>query len=795
MPALSWFERVRRVVARSWPVARWPILIGIGFAIGFVVPYTLVLDHRVKTRVTDIDFTQPTRVFARPQLLAAGVPMNAAALTLELQSAGYSQTQGGARVPGSYSSAGNTFVIASRGYMDPAGGELPRRVKVTLAGGRVQGVVDLTSDKPLRRAHLDPARIATLYGAAQQERIIVQLAQLPPLLVQGVQAVEDRDFKYNHGIDVSSIARALLADLRAGHAVQGASTITQQLVRNLFLDRNRTLVRKFNEALLSVLLDARYSKGQILDAYCNEVFMGQQGNQAVHGFAAASWFYFGRPVQTLRPQEIALLVGLVRGPSYYDPRRFPARALQRRDVALDAFHATGLLDTAQWQAAKAAPLGVKAQPQLAVDRYPAFMQVVRSQLQQDFNDQQLRGGGLAVYTTLDPAAQVYAEDAVDSTLRGLGKRGEGMEGAVVVVEPASGEVLAMVGGRQSDVNGFNRAYDARRPVGSSLKPFYYLMALTDPARWNVASLLDDSPVAMKLPNGSLWTPQNDDHQSHGQVPMVVALAKSYNLASVHLGLALGVSRVATFLRSFGLTGVQANPSLLLGAVDLSPFQLAQLYEFIADDGHALPLLTLRGVLDARGQVIKRYAVEPGKGQYQQPTELVRWMMQQVAEYGTASALANSRLAYLHVAGKTGTSDKQRDSWFSGFTGDRLAVAWVGRDDNKQTHLWGASGALKVWMNLFDKLPTEPLSTTPGAGIQFAWVDPATGQGSLPQCDGAQQYPFIDGYAPPVQDHCYLQRLENLFGAGVDTSGAGSATANPAGAPPAPGASAAPPEQH
>jgi penicillin-binding protein 1B len=762
---LSWFERVRGFVTRSWPFARWPILIGIGFMVGFVLPYALVLDHRVKTRVTEIDFTQPTRVYARPQLLAAGVPMDKATLELALKMAGYTEAAKVAEIPGTWSEDGGAFVIASRGYMDPVGGELPRRVRVTLASGRVQSVLDLTSRKPLRTTHLDPARIATMYGAAQEERIIEKLSELPPLLIDGVQAVEDRDFKNNHGIDVSSIARAALADLRAGHVVQGGSTITQQLVRNLFLDRNQTLVRKFNEALLSILLDAHYSKAQILDAYCNEVFMGQQGSQAVHGFAAASWYYFGRPVQTLRPQEIALLVGMVRGPSYYDPRRYPERALARRNVALNAFHSTGLLNDPQWRAALAAPLDVNPKPQLVVDRFPAFMDVVRGQLKQDFSDAQLRNGGLKVYTTLDPAAQTYAEQAVDETLDGLGKRGHGIEGAVVVVDPSNGDVLAMVGGRKSDVHGFNRAYDARRPVGSSLKPFYYLMALTDPARWNVASLLDDSPVDLKLPNGKLWAPQNDDNQSHGEVPMVEALAKSYNLASVHLGLALGVQRVAAFLRSFGLKDVGANPSLLLGAVDMSPFQLAQLYEFIADDGHALPLLTLRGVLDAQGHVIKRYAVQPGEGQYQQAASLVRWMLQQVTQYGTAAAIGNSSLASLHAAGKTGTSTQQRDSWFSGFTGDRLAVAWMGRDDNKRTHLWGATGALQVWMKLFEKLPSAPLTTALGPGIQYAWVDPATGQGSLPQCNGAQQYPFVDGYVPQVQNHCYLQRLENIFGGG------------------------------
>jgi penicillin-binding protein 1B len=762
----AFFVRLRNAWLRAWPVTRWPLLIGIGFAIGFLLPYTLVLDARVRARVGEIAFSQPTRVFAKPVRLAPGEAMNPDALVLELASAGYTQEQKEARVPGTFSRDGERFVIASRGYADPAGGELPRRVRVTLSHGQIDSVKDLTSGHLLHETHLDPARIATLYGAEQEERQVVKLDELPPLLVSGLQAVEDRDFKHHWGIDITAILRAAFANLRAGHVVQGASTLTQQLVRNLFLDRNKSFVRKFNEALLSVLIEAHYTKAQILDAYCNEVFLGQQGNQAVHGFAAASQFYFARPVQTLRPQEDALLVGMVQGPSIYDPRRYPQRALARRNIALDMFHDTGLLNDQQWQAAKASPLGVTAQPQLVADRFPAFMEVVRAQLHQDFSDDQLRGGGLNVFTTLDPAAQIYAENALDKTFTALGKRGRNLEGAVVITDADSGSVLAMVGGRESDRHGFNRAFDARRPIGSAIKPFYYLMALAQPQRWSVASLLDDTPVSLRQPNGRVWSPSNDDHIAHGEVPMVEALAKSYNLASVHLGMDLGVDRVAKFLRSFGLDDVPANPSLLLGAIDLSPFQVTQLYQYFAADGHALPLSTLRGVTDSQGKAIKRYSVQPGEGEYQQAERLTRWAMQQVAEYGTAASIGDSSLAWLHIAGKTGTSDSQRDSWFAGFTGQHLGVVWVGRDDNKPTGLWGSTGALRVWKDIFEKLPTRPLPVSPGQGIEFAWVDPSTGQGTQPDCDGAREYPFISGYAPPAQEHCFFQQLRNFFGVGV-----------------------------
>ncbi|MEO7149081.1 MAG: penicillin-binding protein 1B [Rhodanobacteraceae bacterium] len=782
MNELSFYERLRERMARTWPIARWPVLIGAGFAIGFLIPYMLTLDARVQARVGEIAFSQPTRVFARPQLLAPGTAMSADALELELTAAGYTPDMA-AHVPGSFCRDGDRFIVASRGYAGPDGGELPRRVQVALSHGQIASVKDLTSGQTLHGTHLDPARIATLYGAEQEERQVVRLDELPPLLVSGLQAVEDRDFAHHHGIDFTAILRAAFANLRAGHVVQGASTLTQQLVRNLFLDRNRSFVRKFNEALLSMLIETHYSKGQILDAYCNEVFLGQQGNQAVHGFAAASQFYFGRPVQTLRPQEDALLVGMIQGPSLYDPRRYPDRALARRNIALDMFHQTGLLDDPQWQAAKAAPLGVSTVPQLVADRFPAFMEAVRAQLTQDFSDEQLRGGGLSVFTTLDPAAQIYAERALDSTLTSLGKRGRAAEGAVMVTDADDGSVLAMVGGRQSDLHGFNRAWDARRPIGSAIKPFYYLMALAQPQRWNLSSMLDDSPISLRQPNGTVWSPSNDDHIAHGRVPMVEALAHSYNLASVHLGMQLGVDRVAKFLRSFGLDNVQANPSLLLGAVDLSPFQVAQLYQYFAADGHALPLSTLRGVTNDKGEAIKRYGVQQGQGEYQPAERLTRWAMQQVTQYGTAAALGDSSLSWLHAAGKTGTSDSQRDSWFAGFTGQHLAVVWVGRDDNKPTGLWGATGALRVWQALFQKLPTQPLPASPGAGIEFAWIDPSTGEGTQADCNGARQYPFVDGYAPASSGGCFMQQVHDFFGAGVGSDNDNDAALPPLAPPP------------
>lgn len=761
---MDFLSRLRSIASACWPWLRIPFWICTGLLFGFLLPYSLILNKRVQDRFSDLVFAVPTRVYSQPLRLAPDVPMTSNTLEVELTFSGY-VNDGHGDVPGSWARKGSSYFISSRGYAGPDGGELPKHIRVALGEGLVQSVTDLATGKALRETHLDPARIATVYGAKQEDRAYVQLNDVPPLLVSGLQAVEDRDFKHHIGVDFTAILRAMFADLRAGHTVQGASTLTQQLVRNLFLNREQTMGRKANEALMSILLEMHYSKARILEAYLNEVFLGQEGSQAVHGFAAASEFYFGRRLDYLRPQEVALLVGLVKGPSQYDPRRYPDRALARRNLVLDEFASTGLLTPQQARAAQATPLGVIADGQLPHNRFPAFMELVRQQITNDFDEDTLKQGNLSVFTTLDPATQLYTEQAVASAIKNLGKRADDTQGAAVVTDAKTGSVLAVVGSKFPADQGFNRALDARRPIGSTIKPFVYLVALTQPQRWNLATQLDDSPVSMKQPDGSWWTPHNDDNLSHGMVPMVDALANSWNLATIHLGLEVGVPRIKAFLDSFGLTDIQPGPSLLIGAIDLAPIQVAQLYQYLASDGHALPLLSVSGVVDGNGRTVKRYEVESGKGEYQPAVRLVTWAMQQVAVYGTAHSLAESSLAPLHAAGKTGTSNDLRDSWFAGFTGDRLAVFWMGRDDNKPSHLFGATGALRAWQELFHKLPTVPLSAAPGDGLEMAWINPSDGRRSDPACSGAKQVPVIAGSLSTDSEGCFWQKIGNLFGSG------------------------------
>jgi penicillin-binding protein 1B len=746
----------------AWRIVRIPFLLAVGVAIGFLVPYSFYLDQEVRSRFDDLSWQIPSRVYARPLQIAPGLPMNADVLQRELDAARYLEdTQ--AKTPGTWHRDGARYTIARRAFIYLDGRERDKRVTVTLADGRVSQLVDADSGAALPNVRLEPARIATLYGELQEDRRYVTLGEVPQLLLSGLQAVEDRDFKHHHGINTLAIVRAAWANLVAGHVVQGGSTLTQQLVKNLFLDRGQTFTRKLNEALLSLIIEARYDKKRILEAYINEVFLGQQGAQAVHGFAAASEFYFGHDLHGLGAADIALLVGMVQGPSLYDPRRNPDGALARRNVVLGVFRDTGLIDDATSASAIKQPIGTAANATLPRDRYPAFLELVRRQLKQDYPDTELNSAGLAIHTTLAPSVQALGEDAIDKALTALGKRGDAVEAALVVTGAHDGEVQAMIGSRDVDEPGFNRALDALRPIGSLVKPFVNLVALAQPQRYSLATLLDDGAIDMLQPNGSHWRPENDDHQSHGQVLLIDALKQSWNLATIHLGERIGVDRVHGFLASFGLgREINPNPSMLLGAIDLSPFDVARLYQYLAADGHALPLRALRGVLDAQGRPLSRYTVKAGAGDYATATRLVTYAMQQVAISGTAHAINDSGLGWLHAAGKTGTSDTQRDSWFAGFTGDALAVAWVGRDDNKPTGLFGATGGLRVWIELMKHLPTAPL-VVPQDGIERAWIAPASGKRTDSACSGARELPFATGYPPAEEENCPLDQLRQFFG--------------------------------
>jgi len=740
------------------------VLLGLGLLLGFGLPVAWHLDRQVRAQFEALSWQIPTRVFARPLRLAPGLPMSPEALQQELAAAAF--VAGDGRTPGSYAREGLRWTIATRGFDDVDGPVDPARAEVVLAGGRVATLRRLDGGGP--GFQLDPARIATLHGANQEERELVRLDDMPVLLVAGLQAVEDRNFRHHHGIDPWGVLRAMVVNVREGEVEQGGSTLTQQLVRSLFLSNARTLRRKATEAAYALIIEARFDKRRILETYLNQVYLGQQGAQAVHGVGAAARFWFGREVGDLRAHEIALLIGLIQGPSHLDPRRFPERAKARRDLVLGVFTETGLLSAAERDAARAQPLGVLPRPGWARNRHPAFLDLVRRQLARDYPAKALTGAGLSVHTTLAPSAQLDAEAAVIRNLAALERPNRpALQAALVLTDAQSGDVHALVGDRQPGNPAFNRALDARRPVGSLLKPMVYLLALAQPGRWSLASPIEDAPVTVRLANGRDWRPENANGRSHGILPLQDALAFSYNQATVRLGMEVGPERLAALLEALAEARAEPNPSLILGSVDLSPFAMAQVYQFLASGGRIQPLRAVRGVLSPEGKPLVRYdgrkeAAQEGDAL---AARLVSLALQDAAKRGTARALASGGTARLAAAGKTGTSNDGRDSWFAGYTGSHLAVVWVGNDRNEATGLYGATGAMRVWQGLFNTLPSAALA--PGEqGIEWAYVAQGEFATTEAECVGARRYPFVAGFLPAEHRSCVERGLFDFFGIGA-----------------------------
>jgi len=721
-------------------------LAAMGLGLGFLIPYVVYLNHQVTERFGRLQWQIPTRVYARPLELKPGLVLDTRTLKTELDAAGYHPGDGSRE--GSYAQDGGHWKISSRGFNDVDGAVPARRLEVVVSGGRVASMRDVTSKGRLKVARLDPARIATLYGQKQEERRLVRIEEVPELLVTGLQAVEDRDFNNHIGIDFSGMLRA--AFKTATGRKQGASTLTQQLARSglLGIGKEQTWTRKGKEILYALIIDARYEKRDILEAYFNQVYMGQRGSQAIHGVAAAAEFWFGRDLRDLNTEQIALLVGIVKGPSAYDPRRHPAAALDRRNFALGEFRETNLIDEKEYQRALKAPLGItETAGSLAPNRFPAYVDLVRRQLARDYPADQLAGAGLSVMTGMSPAAQAFAEGAVTRTLKSLdSKRRPPLQTGLVVTDVHNGEVVAVVGSREHTEHGFNRAVEAQRPVGSLLKPFVYLLALATPEQYSLASYVDDSPVTVDLGRGKQWNPGNSDGRSHGSVRLIDALAMSYNQATVRVGMKVAPERIADLIKTLAGIQTEPRPSLILGAVDQSPYAMAQLYQFLASGGQVQPLHAVRGVLDANGRALKRYDVQPAPAQEGDAiaARLITIAGQQTVTSGTAAQLARDGLGRLNAAGKTGTSNDGRDSWFAGWTGDHLAVIWVGNDQNKETGLYGATGAMRVWSAMFARLPSAPLQVG-DKGLDWQWVVDSNTTDA--DCAGARRIPFVAGFAP------------------------------------------------
>ncbi len=714
----------------------------------------IYLDAQVRDKFEGKRWALPAKVYARPLELYVGQKLSVSDLKRELQGLGYASVKKSTR-PGTMEVARTRVRVFTRGFFFPDGEEPQRHMLISFKGNSISSIRS-ASGQPVSLARLEPVLIGGIYTKENEDRDLIRLDQAPDSLRQALIAVEDRDFYDHAGVSVRGIARAMWVNVRSGRFAQGGSTLTQQLVKNFYLTSDRTLARKLLEIPMALLLDAHYEKDEILEAYLNEVYLGQSGARAVHGFGLASQYYFARPIHELQLHQVALLVGLVKGPSFYDPRRNPERSKKRRNLVLRLLADGGDITEAEMLKAQKLPLGVVKQQSLLKGAYPAYLDLVKRQLREEYPEEALSSEGLRVFTSLDPTVQARAETALVKTVTRLqkrfGQRADKLQGGMVVTDPQTAEVLAVVGGKNTRYQGFNRALDARRPIGSLVKPAVFLAALEE--GYTLASLLDDAPIRVEMEDGQIWEPRNFDKKSHGQVALHRALSNSYNLSTAQLGMSIGLDNVAEMLKRLGMErDPKRYPSLLLGAESMTPFEVATLYQTIAANGFRMPMRAIRLVTTAEGEELSRYPLEVEQEVSTAQMHLIQYALQEVVREGTARYVYSQLPVSLNVAGKTGTSNGQRDSWFAGFAGNRLAVVWLGRDDNSKLPFTGSGGALRAWTEYIRREQPEPFLAAYPEGVEYHWVDEKSGYLSDELCEGAQQVPFIAGTEPKDEVDC------------------------------------------
>lgn len=732
-------NKKQRKVKSKW---RWfwlLVKLMIVFAV-LLAAYGFYLNQQIKERLDGKVWDLPAAVYGRMVNLEPGMDYSQAEMTRLLEGMQYRKVSK-ITTSGEFVVRGNTIEILRRPFNFPDQKEGQILARMVFENNSLSKIENMENGRSFGFFRLDPKLITMMQSANNEQRLVLPLADFPESLVKILLETEDRNFYEHDGVSLYSIGRAVVANLTAGRSVQGGSTLTQQLVKNLFLTNERTLKRKANEAYMAILLDYNYGKERILELYLNEVFLGQNGNDEIRGFPLASLYYFGRPINELSFDQQALLVGMVQGASTYNPWTKPQNAIKRRNIVLKILETRGVIDQEMYQVLSARPLGVKNKEGLVASQ-PAFMQMVRLELNEKLGDKVKELSGAKIFTTLDPVAQTAAENAVENGVADLRKtrKLDDIEGAMVVVDRINGEVRAMVGGSQPQFSGFNRALNARRSIGSLAKPPVYLAALSEPDRYRLNTWLKDEPLTVKVGNQN-WSPRNYSRNFNGRMMLVDALAKSQNIPTVNLGLDIGLDQVFnTFVRlGAPAAAMEKVPAMFLGAVNLTPAEVAQIYQTIGGEGNRAKLSSLRSVIDGDGNEIYQSYPSAERAVPSQAAYLTLYGMQQVVNQGTGRVLL-SKYGKYNLAGKTGTTNDLRDSWYAGIDGKEVAIVWVGRDNNGPTQLTGSTGALRVYQRYLDNQAPLALINRAPEGIVDMQVT-ADGQLSCSNFGGGRMLPI------------------------------------------------------
>lgn len=732
----------------------------LAFGAGILAARTLVgLDRIVRNRFEGRLFQVASRVYSAPTMLTAGLDLARLDLRNALHRLGY-RDESSAEIasPGGVHWESGRVVAYLRAFEHPSRAEPARRIELRLAGKQIESIRDLDTARELAGVLLEPELVGSYFGPHREQREPVRLGQVPRLLIDAVLAVEDQRFEAHPGIDPWRIFGAAWANLIAGEVRQGGSTLTQQLVKNFFLTPERSLERKLKEAAMSLLVEARYEKPAILEAYLNEIYLGQRGPTSIHGVGEASLFYFGKPVRSLRLEDAALLAGLISSPGNYSPFTHPEDALARRDLVLQLMLDQGRIDAAAYAAARTAPLSIATRTtEQRETRY--FLDALRSQLPDVYDEKALEGEGLRIYSTLDLRLQQIATEALREGLEDLEKkqprlRGSPkgrLQGCLVVLRPQTGDVLALVGGREYGESQFDRCLQARRSAGSAFKPFVYVAGLEAQRGAPVitlASTLEDTPISIKTASGN-WSPGNYDHKFHGRVGVRRALEKSLNAATVRLAREVGTERIVDVARRLGIESpLDPVPALALGAADVTPLELARAYATLANGGVRSTVRFFEDLADASGRTLERSRAKSESVLDPGTSYLAVSLLQGVVDRGTAHAVRAAGITG-PVAGKTGTSDESKDAWFAGFTPELVAVVWVGFDQPRGMKLPAASLAVPIWLRF---LRDATGGAVPGAfevpsTVHRIEIDPSSGAVALAGCPHREQEYFIEGTEP------------------------------------------------
>ena len=713
------------------------------------IAYVSILDSKVVNKLDGVLWTVPAKVYARPLELAEGGKINVDSLKKELEILSYELTKGIPDTPGEFSQSQRSVNIFIRGF----GSQEPGLYRLKIENDKIDSI-KRKDGISIDLIQLEPLSIGGMFPSHLQDRILLNFSQVPKDLEEMILVVEDRNFYSHKGISLRSIMRAFIKNTRALGIEEGGSTITQQLAKSLFFSPEQTIRRKIKEAIAALLIEIHYSKQEILLAYINDVFIAQSGRRAIHGFGLASQFFFGTDLKNLSLDQKALLVGMLKGPSLYSPINNPDRAKTRRDLVLSLIKNDSLITEEEYLDLKGRSLKVIPPSFKSLSKYPAFNDIVTLDLRKNFDDSDLRTKGLKIITNLDPVVQDYLEESIKDTKlklkRRYGSQLNGLEGAGIVIDSFSGEVVAAIGSTKPNNYGFNRAINAVRPIGSLVKPFIYLSALQHYTKYNLSTLLDDSKLSVSLPGGKLWEPNNFDKKFHGNIPLHVALSESYNVATTRLGMDLGYSVVQETFTKLGIKKkIPKYPSIFVGSFEMTPLEAIQAYQTIASEGFYSPLNSIRTVESSEDVLSLSYPYKVEQRFRPEPIYLLKFVLKQTFISGTARGFSSRVIEKWKTGGKTGTSDDQRDSWFVGYAGNYLMLVWLGFDDNRKSPLTGRTGALQVWKNFMSRLDPIAYEVRKPSRIRYEWVDAKDGLLSGESCKGSILIPFVEGTEPEM----------------------------------------------